>query len=123
MAEMEWTRSVPPAAPSAGWAWARGVFGRFLDWEDWLTLALLLAAIVSVSVPLENGGWTQNMPALTFVAVLAAVTTMLLTRSGLAWFYTWPLAILTGALVTFWQTLIMVGPGTLSDRVDAIYYR
>ena len=35
----------------------------------------------------------------------------------------WPLAVLLGALVTFWQTLQMVGPGNLEQRIDAIYFR
>ncbi|KKK60672.1 hypothetical protein LCGC14_3022010, partial [marine sediment metagenome] len=34
-----------------------------------------------------------------------------------------PLAAVVGAAVTFWQTLEMVGPGDLEQRIDAIYFR
>ncbi|TMC00143.1 MAG: transglutaminase domain-containing protein [Chloroflexi bacterium] len=123
MAEMEWTRAAPRAAERIAPEWLKNLAGRYLDWEDWLTLALLLAAIASVSVPLEGGGWTENMPAITLVSVLAAVTAMFLARSQLAVYLAWPLGILTGALITLWQALIMVGPGTPEERLDAIYWR
>lgn len=97
--------------------------GRFLDWEDWLTLGLMLGAILAVSTPLESGGWSRHMPPITTTAVLAALAAMLIARSRLSVLLAWPLALAGGLLVTFWQTLNMAGPGGLWDRLDAIYYR
>ena len=123
MAEMDWTRPLPTTPPRELPAWLRGFASRFLDWEDWLTLALMAGAITSVSVTLEAGGWSRNMPAITLVALIGAVTALVLTRLRLPALISWPLTVAIGALVVFWQTLIMVGPGSFEQRTDAIYFR
>ncbi|MBI2913621.1 MAG: transglutaminase domain-containing protein [Chloroflexi bacterium] len=123
MAELEWMRPVArPASPAAP-AWLRGLARRFFDWEDWLTLALALAAVLAVSLSLEGAGWSQDMPALSLVGVLALLLSLFVARSSLPALLAWPLALVMGAVVTFWQTLEMVGPGGLETRVDAIYVR
>jgi hypothetical protein len=123
MAEMDWTRPLPAAPPRELPAWLRGFAARFLDWEDWLTLALMAGAILSVSVTLETGGWSRNMPAITLVALLGAVTALVLTRLRMPALLAWPATIAIGGGVVFWQTLLMVGPGSLEQRLDAVYYR
>ncbi len=123
MAEMEWTHPTAASAQRRSAPWLRWFSGHFLDWEDWLTLALMLAATMSVSATLEGGGWSANMPAITAVSVLSVLAAMLLARAGLPLAIAWPLAVLLGGAVTFWQTLIMVGPGTLEQRIDTIYLR
>jgi transglutaminase-like putative cysteine protease len=123
MAEMEWTRPAPTAPARVVPLWLKSNAARFLDWEDWLTLGLLLGAVVSVSAALESAGWSKDMPAITLVSVMAAVAAMFLDRSRLAMILAWPLSLAFGTLVTFWQTLVMVGPGTLEQRLDAIYVR
>ncbi len=122
MAEMEWARPLERTRPVAA-ALLRRLRARFLDWEVLLTLGLTLAAALSITVALESGGWTRNMPALTSVALVAAVGAMLLARSPLPAWLAAPLALLLGALVTFWQALLMVGPGSLPDRTEAVYVR
>jgi transglutaminase-like putative cysteine protease len=121
MAEMEWVRPLPAAAAQPRLLYRAG--GRFLDWEDWLTLALVLATIVSVSLTVEGGGWSEQMPAITLVAVIAAVTAMLMARAGASMLLAWPAGVVAGAAVVLWQTLVMVGPGTLQQRLDAVYWR
>jgi transglutaminase-like putative cysteine protease len=123
MAEMEWTRGASSAPAREMPAWLQGFANRFLDWEDILTLALTAGAIMSVSVTLESGGWSRDMPAITLVALLGAITALILTRLHLSSFLSWPATIGVGALVVFWQTLLMVGPGSPEQRIDAIYYR
>ncbi|MEE8347682.1 MAG: transglutaminase domain-containing protein, partial [Dehalococcoidia bacterium] len=101
----------------------RRLASRFFDWEDWLTLTLALGAMLGVSASLEEASWSRDMPAVTLVGVLALVFAMFLARSPLHVLLAWPLALFAGASVTFWQTLEMVGPGDLEQRIDAIYFR
>jgi transglutaminase-like putative cysteine protease len=123
MAEMEWTGG-QAKAPAREWpAWVQKFAARFLDWEDWLTLALTAGAIMSVSVTLESGGWSRDMPAITLVALLGALTALVLSRLRLSALLSWPLTIAIGALIVFWQTLLMVGPGSPDQRIESIYYR
>jgi transglutaminase-like putative cysteine protease len=123
MAEFEWTRPATPATASVAPQWLRRLTIRLTDWEDWLTLFLVLGATMSVSLGLEQSGWSDDMPPITLVSVLAIVASLLIARSGLSIFAAWPLAVLTGALIVFWQTLEMVGPGDFEQRLDAIYLR
>ncbi len=123
MAEMEWTRPSPAAKGRELPGWLQSFAARYLDWEDWLTLALLSGATLSVAVTLENGGWTRDMPAITLVAMLAIVASLFFARSRLSMLIAWPSAIAVGALVVAWQTLIMVGPGSPEQRIDAVYHR
>jgi len=115
-------RPIPVAAPAAP-PLTRRIFGRYGDWEDWLTFLLALGATLSVSASLEAGGWSQNMPPLTLVSVLALLGALIISRSGLPVVAAWPLAVLVGALVLGWLTLDAVGPGDLEQRLDAVYYR
>jgi transglutaminase-like putative cysteine protease len=101
-------------------AYLKRVSGELLDWETLITLGLLLGAVTAVSAALESGGWRANMPPLTTVSVVAALTGTLLARSRLSVVLAGPLAILTGAAVVGWQTLVMAGPGTLHERLIAI---
>lgn len=123
MAGIEWTRRARAATAAPAPEWVQRLTGRLTDWEDWLTLALTLGATMSVSLGLERAGWSDDMPPIALVSFVAIVASMLLARSGLSMFAAWPLAVLTGALVVSWQTLEMVGPGNLEQRIDAIYFR
>ena len=49
MAEMEWTTRVAARPRREAPAWAQKAIGRYFDWEDLLTLVLLLGATVSVA--------------------------------------------------------------------------
>lgn len=100
----------------------RGMWARF-DWEDLLTLAIAICAVVSVAGTLEGSGWSKDMPALTLVSVLALPAALALARSRLPVYAAWPLSVLLGAIIVFWQTLVMVGPGSILDRLDAVYWR
>jgi hypothetical protein len=126
MAEMDiarhlLTRPLPVAAEAS--PLVRRMRGRLLDWEAWLTLGLAAAAVLTVTLSLEEAGWTDDMPAITLVAILALATGLGLARARLPALAAWPLAVLMGAMVTFWQTMVMVGPGGLETRADAIYFR
>jgi transglutaminase-like putative cysteine protease len=63
------------------------------------------------------------MPPITTVSIVAIVASLFFARSGLSMLAAWPVAVLAGALVVFWQTLELVGPGNLDQRLDAIYFR
>ncbi len=119
---MEWSRPAPAVSPTAP-PFLRRAFGHLTDWEDWLTLALVLAGTLSVTTTLEAGGWSKQMPPITLVSVLAAFAALFLARSALPLLLAWPLAFVTGVLVVSWQTLEMVGPGTSDQRLDAVYLR
>ncbi|MDO8617092.1 MAG: transglutaminase domain-containing protein [Dehalococcoidia bacterium] len=126
MAEMQWARPIPAAArrqAALAPAVLRRFSARFLDREDLLTLVLALGAIIAVAGGLQGSGWSRDMPALTLVSVLAVVAALALARSRLPLLLAWPLGVLLGAAVTFWQTLEAAGPGTLEQRVDAVYAR
>jgi transglutaminase-like putative cysteine protease len=121
MAEMGWTRLDTSAAPLPS-RLARFI-GGLLDWEDCLTFGLALGAMLAVVLSIERAGWSRDMPALGLVGLLALIFALLVARSPLHTLLAWPLAAITGAGVTFWQTMAMVGPGSLEHRVDAIYFR
>ena len=123
MAEVGWGRRVGVARAPVAPQWLERLTSRLTDWEDWLTLVLALGATLSVSAGLEQSGWSENMPPITIVSVIAIVGSLLIARSGLSMAAAWPLAVLAGALVVFWQTLEMVGPGNFEQRLDAIYFR
>jgi len=123
MAEMEWTQPVAATTRRTAPEWLRRVSGRYLDWEDGLTLLLLLGATISVAATLEAGGWSKEMPALTLVSVLAICAALFISRSGIAALLAWPASLVAGAAIVFWQTLIMVGPGDLEQRLDNLYFR
>ena len=122
MAEIGWSRRTGAVSAPAP-AWLTRLTNRLTDWEDWLTLVLALGATISVSAALEASGWSEEMPPITIVSVIAIVASLLMARSGLSMFAAWPLAVLAGALVVFWQTLELVGPGNFEQRLDAIYFR
>ena len=69
------------------------------------------------------GRWSRDMPALSLMGVLALLAAMTLARSPLSALLAWPLAAVAGAAVIFWQTMVMVGPGSPGERLDAIYFR
>jgi transglutaminase-like putative cysteine protease len=123
MAEFEWTRPARNVAAGIPSQWSRRLAARLTDWEDWLTLMLLLGATLSVALGLEQSGWSDEMPPITLVSILAIVASFFIARSGLSMFAAWPLAVLTGTLVVFWQTLELVGPGNLEQRLDVLYLR
>ncbi len=114
------TTAKPAASPLA---YVKRLSGGLLDWETLITLGLLLGAVTAVSAALEDGGWRANMPPLTTVSVAGVLTGTLLARSRLSVFLAGPLAILTGAAVVGWQTLVMAGPGTLHERLIAVQDR
>src|SRR5687768_1748112 len=102
MAEIGWRR-VGTAETQVVPSWLQRLAARLSDWEDWLTLVLALGATISVSAGLERSGWSDDMPPITIVSVLAIVGSLLVARSGLSMFAAWPLAVLAGVLVVFWQ--------------------
>lgn len=120
---MEWTRPTTAQQPLTLGQWWQRIAGGFFDWETVITLLLALGAVVAVTAPLEDGGWRDNMPALTTISVISVITGMLLARSRLSAWTAWPIGILVGAGVVFWQTLSMVGPGTVSQRITALQDR
>jgi len=120
MAEMDWARTAPRQVEEATIA---SNLPKIIDWEGFITLVLMLGAVTAVAAPLEDGGWRRDMPPLTVVAVLAVLTSTALSRTRWHELLAWPLAIVAGAGVVAWQTLVMAGPGTLSQRIDAVYYR
>ncbi len=121
MAELEWAGT--SRAGTAPLSWLRQLSSRFTDWEDWLTLLLMLGAVLTVSGAIESGGWSNDMPAITLMSALSAVASLFLARSRLPMVLAWPLGVVFGALVTVWLTLESVGPGNLEQRVDAVYFR
>ena len=123
MAEIGWRGRARVAPPPAAPEWLARLTTRLTDWEDWLTLVLALGATLSVSAGLEQSGWSEDMPPITIVSVVAIVASLLIARSGLSMVAAWPIAVLAGVLVVFWQTLELVGPGNLEQRLDAIYFR
>ncbi len=122
MAQLQWSRPVPAAVAEAP-PLAKRLADRFLDWEDWLTLGLAAGAVIGVALPLEESGWSRQVPSLTQVGLLALLAALLLARSPLRMYVAWPVAAVAGAAATFWQTLELVGPGDLGQRIDAIYFR
>ncbi|HUF52934.1 MAG TPA: transglutaminase domain-containing protein [Dehalococcoidia bacterium] len=119
MAGLDWARSrTQTTAPPT-------VLERLpnIDWEFAFTVALCLGAGTAVSNALENGGWSTDMPPLTMIVITGLLTATVLARTRLSMFLAWPLGIVAGAAMVFWQTLTLVGPGGVEARVNAIYTR
>jgi len=123
MAEYELSRPGSLAAAPPGLTALRRLFERYLDWEDWLTLGLMLGAVLSVSGTLEAGGWSKQMPPITLISLIAAVAALALARSSLPAPAALFLALACGALVVFWRTLEMAGPGGIGQRLDNVFWR
>ena len=123
MAQFQWTQPVAAPSRQAMPEWAQRLITQYLDWEDSLTLLLLLGATVSVAATLEAGGWSKQMPALTLVSVIAAVCALVLSRSGVPAVLAGAASLVTGTAIVFWQTLVMVGPGSIGQRLDNLYFR
>ncbi len=121
MAELDWTQAGAPRRSLADSLLLR--LPRVIDWEALITLGLLLLAVTAVTVPLEEGGWSKQMPPLTTVGVAGIIAAMLLARSRLRFYVAWPLGIVVGAGVVFWQVLVMAGPGDLEDRLVSVHDR
>lgn len=117
MARLEATLHSP--SPRLG----RRLLARALDWEDWLTLLLALLVVLSVTMTVEGSGVTRPMPALALVGLIALLAGMLLARSPLPMLLAWPLALLLGAAVTFWQALEAVPGEGLREQVETIARR
>jgi transglutaminase-like putative cysteine protease len=119
MAGMDWARARPQTAP------AETIFDRLpkVDWEFVFTIALCLGAATAVSTALEDGGWSKDMPPLTIVVVIGLISAAVLAKSRMTMFMAWPIGIVLGAAVVLWQTMLLVGPGSLETRVNAIYTR
>lgn len=123
MAEFELAHPTPAAAASAAPAFPQRLMRNYLDWEDWLTLAVMLGAVFAVTVTLEDGGWSRQMPPITLVGFIAALSALLLARSSLPAPAALALALGAGALVVAWRTLEMAGPGSIVTRIDNVYWR
>ncbi|HET8943494.1 MAG TPA: hypothetical protein VFO59_01805, partial [Dehalococcoidia bacterium] len=123
MAQFQWTQPVAAPSRQATPEWVQRLVSRYFDWEDGITLVLLLGATISVAATLESGGWSTQMPALTLVSVLAAVSALVLCRSRIPAVLAWAASLSTGAAIVFWQTLVMVGPGSIGQRLDNLYFR
>ncbi|HXG35993.1 MAG TPA: transglutaminase domain-containing protein, partial [Dehalococcoidia bacterium] len=93
------------------------------NWEDILTYLLALGMVLGVVFSVEQAELTRQMPALHLVAALAILAGLLLAHSPLRAYLAWPLAIVLGAAVCFWQALESVDGANISERVDVIYLR
>jgi hypothetical protein len=119
MAQFQWTQPVAAPARQAAPEWVQRLVSRYFDWEDGITLVLLLGATVSVAATLESGGWSTQMPALTLVSVLAAVSALVLCRSGSCDLFGRRHG--DRPVIVFWQTLVMVGPGRLASAGQPLF--
>jgi transglutaminase-like putative cysteine protease len=122
MAGLDWARTAPSAraqAPTILDKLPRGL----IDWEFVLTLLLCLGAATAVSSALENGGWSDDMPPLTTVTLISVLSASIIARTRTSVFLAWPLGILLGAVVVVWQTLLLVGPGSVDHRIDMVHDR
>ena len=123
MAGLDWARTAPATARAQPVTLLDRLPRGLIDWEFVITLLLCLGAATSVSVALENGGWRSDMPPLTTVTALAVIASSLIARTRMSIFAAWPLAIVLGAGVVVWQALTLVGPGSVEQRIDAVYLR
>ncbi|MBI1885561.1 MAG: hypothetical protein HYS09_04500 [Chloroflexi bacterium] len=114
---MALARAIPPV--SAG----RWLVRRALDWEDWLTFALVYFTFLTVAWNVQRAQWVEQMPSLVLVGLAGLLAGMLLARSSLPLFLAWPLGVLFGLAATFVQTLALVDGDGLRARVDAIHFR
>ncbi|HZP26158.1 MAG TPA: transglutaminase domain-containing protein [Dehalococcoidia bacterium] len=92
-------------------------------WEDWLTYLMALGMVTGVTLSIENAGITDQMPALWLIGGLALLAGMLFACSRLRLYVAWPIGIVLGAAVCFWQTLEKVPGATPGDRINVIYDR
>jgi hypothetical protein len=120
MAELDWTRAKPATRDEPS---VLERLPRIIDWESAIALALVLGATLSVTLVLEAGGWSQEMPALTSVALLAVALSTVMARSRMPFYVAWPIGIAVGLAVLAWQAMSEVGPGSLEWRIDQIYDR
>jgi transglutaminase-like putative cysteine protease len=80
MSQANWTEFVaaPPLAERRdGWPES---LRWLLDWESWLTLALVMIVFLSVARSIDGAAWVPEMPSITGVAFLAILAGFVISR-------------------------------------------
>ena len=102
---MEKSESLPKKEkklPGQGVSWAqleKWLGGR----RSWISIVFLLLVLWIPVFSVEQAGWITPHPSLVVVMALAMVLSWMLGRSRLSGFIIFPVAGLTGFLVTIWQ--------------------
>lgn len=115
--------ALPLASRPTPLAAARRLLARLLDWEEWLTLLMALGLVLTVTITVEASGVTRQMPALALVGLIGLVAGAVLARSPLPLPLAWPLALVLGAAVTFWQALEATSAPGLREGTEEIATR
>ncbi len=98
--------------------------GRFLSWEDLVTLVIVLIGFLTVVGSINGADWVSLMPSLFPIAFLGLVTGLVLAKSGIAEVLGHLLALLIGAVgVIYYSTSKLDGslPHRISDLSDRMW--
>ncbi|MGD1118507.1 MAG: hypothetical protein ABR886_03380 [Dehalococcoidales bacterium] len=89
------------------------VIPRLGNWWQWVNLALLFLTLEVAVYSIERAQWIYPQPAFTLLLFLSMLLVWLLVVARLHWALTHGIAVVTGVLVTIWQSIILL-PGTHS---------
>jgi transglutaminase-like putative cysteine protease len=70
----EYFRAPPVTATSQESRLVPPALRWLLDWESWLTLALVMVVFLSVARSIDSAGWVPEMPSITGISFLAILT-------------------------------------------------
>ncbi|MBN2240656.1 MAG: transglutaminase domain-containing protein [Dehalococcoidales bacterium] len=87
--------------------------------QEWLSIILGFIALEIVVLSLEQAKWLKSQPSLTFVLVLAVLAGIGLHRLKVHSAFKWTIIIVTGIIVTAWQTLVII-PQTLTPWYERL---
>jgi transglutaminase-like putative cysteine protease len=107
-------RENEPAPPALRW---------LLDWESWLTLALVMIVFLSVARSIDAAGWVPEMPSVTGISFLAILTGFLLSRIRAPQGLLHLAALAIGLLVVYLLSLSFIDAPGLRDGTSQLWER
>ncbi|HEY8491827.1 MAG TPA: transglutaminaseTgpA domain-containing protein, partial [Dehalococcoidia bacterium] len=111
----------PSERPAAREPWR--LPGWLTDWEQWLTLGVMLLVTLSAAFSVQAAGWVAGMPSLAVPSLAGLLTAMFLARVRRNELLLHPLGLTAGLAVVLLQVLRFVGEGGLRDRLDQVWDR
>lgn len=101
------------------------LYARFTPSQGWSAFIILLGALMSVSLSLQDGGWVP-MPGISYVLIWAAIAGLAIAKLRVHWaamFALFPLGLILGAVLVVWQAASEADAPALADALAEIQAR
>jgi transglutaminase-like putative cysteine protease len=119
----EYFRSPPVTAARREPGPVPPVLRWLLDWESWLTLALVMVVFLSVARSIDSAAWVPEMPSVTGVSFLALLAGFVLARIRAPQGVLYLVAIALGFVVVYLLTLRFIDAPGLRSGTEELWSR